>query len=281
MKRAIGPGHRTNANDESLNARTQNHPSGVNPEQLQVLIVDDERMMRDLLSMSLRRLGYNVTMADNGFKALETFEEKVFDLLILDVMMPGMDGFEVCSEVRKRSDVPIVMLTALSRPDDIVRGLELGADNYITKPFTFKEVEAKIQAIMRRFALAGERNEFAIMKHGDITINDDNSEVRIADRIVNLTRTEYQLLRYMLIHAGDLVRKEELLQAVWGYDEGGNTNLVELAVGRLRKKIEPDAASPIHLITIRGFGYKLVDPQNEEAATVPGNAARHRAPTKE
>ena len=120
--------------------------------QRKILVVDDEKMIRSLLKMSLQRMGYDIVVADNGQEALELFDQRPFDLVLLDILMPGMDGFAVCSELRKISDVPIIMLTALNRPDDVVRGLELGADNYITKPFTFKEVEARIRAILRRTA---------------------------------------------------------------------------------------------------------------------------------
>jgi len=248
--------------------------NAISPESLRVLVVDDERMMRELLTMSLRRLGYRVEAVDNGMQALKILSAESYDLLLLDVMMPGMDGFAVCTEVRKRSDIPIVMLTALSRPDDVVRGLEVGADNYITKPFTFKEVEARIQAIVRRSVLASERNAFTIMEHGDICINDEHNEVTINTQPVELTRTEYQLLHYMVIHAEELVSKEDLLQSVWGYEDGGNTNLVELAVGRLRKKIEENPAQPKRLVTVRGFGYKLV---HAESSQNDSNLINHRA----
>lgn len=230
-------------------------------DRLRVLVADDEKMMRDILTMSLQRLGYAVVTASNGADALRAFEINHFDLALLDVLMPEMDGFEVCLEIRKRSDVPIIMLTALSRPDDIVRGLELGADNYITKPFTFKEVEARIRAILRRSSIVAteQQSKFSILEHGDIRINDEISEVTVAGEYVELTRTEYRLLYYLINKSNQPVSKDELLEEVWGYESADSPNLVELAIRRLRKKIEDNPSRPSRLVTVRGFGYKLTD----------------------
>lgn len=228
-------------------------------DKLNVLVVDDEKLMCDILTMSLQRLGYAVTTASNGLDALDLFESQEFDLLLLDVMMPDMDGFDVCVEIRKRSDVPIIMLTALSRPDDIVRGLEAGADNYITKPFTFKEVEARIKAILRRTVQSAEQTTFVITELGDLKMNDETHEVTVNDEYVELTRTEYRLLQHLMHHPNQTLSKEDLLNNVWGYEIADSPNLVELAVRRLRKKIEDDASNPKRLVTVRGFGYKLTD----------------------
>lgn len=228
-------------------------------DKLSVLVVDDEKLMCDILTMSLQRLGYSVTTASNGLDALDLFETQEFSLLLLDVMMPDMDGFDVCTEIRKRSDVPIIMLTALSRPDDIVRGLEAGADNYITKPFTFKEVEARIKAILRRAVQSTEQSTFVITELGDLKMNDEIHEVTVGDEYVELTRTEYRLLQYLMHHPNQTISKEDLLNNVWGYEIADSPNLVELAVRRLRKKIEEDASNPKRLVTVRGFGYKLTD----------------------
>lgn len=238
--------------------------AAVTGDKLNVLVVDDEKLMCDILTMSLQRLGYAVTTASNGLDALDLFESQEFDLLMLDVMMPDMDGFDVCVEIRKRSDVPIIMLTALSRPDDIVRGLEAGADNYITKPFTFKEVEARIKAILRRTVQSSEPTTFVITELGDLRMNDETHEVTVGDEYVELTRTEYRLLQYLMHHPNQTLSKEELLNNVWGYEIADSPNLVELAVRRLRKKIEDDASNPKRLVTVRGFGYKLTDGQQKK-----------------
>jgi len=226
-----------------------------------ILVVDDERVMRDLLEKSLLRLGYDVTAVENGEKALDLLEITRFDLVMLDVVMPGMDGFEVCRELRRHSDVPVVMLTALNRPDDIVLGLELGADNYITKPFHFKEVEAQIRAILRRTAHISDRNVFDVAEYGDLKLNNTTREVFIAGKLVELTQTEFSLLQHLTARADRPVKKEEMLQEVWGYTDADNANLVELAIRRLRTKIETDASSPVRLVTVRGIGYKFVTQQ--------------------
>ncbi|MEZ4658363.1 MAG: response regulator transcription factor [Caldilineaceae bacterium] len=233
-------------------------PSFANSERpIRVLVADDQDMMRELLSMSLQRMGYSVRTACNGKEALELFQCTPFDLLLLDVVMPEMTGFEVCTAVRQFSDVPIIMLTALSRPDDIVKGLEYGADNYITKPFSFKEVEAKIQAIVRRTFFPSELTTYSILEEGDLWLNTETQEVRLEGIPVELTPIEFGLLHRLILHPNQPVSKEELLEKVWPEDASNNLNIVELAIRRLRTKIEADVAAPQRVITLRGFGYRL------------------------
>lgn len=238
-------------------------------DKISILVADDEKMMLQLLSMSLQRLGYHVVTAENGLEAIELFDRNHFDLVLLDVLMPGMDGFSACAEIRKRSDIPVVMLTALSRPDDIVRGLEIGADNYIVKPFTFKEVEAKLRAILRRTNFQNNQYVFQIIERGDIRLNSEVHQVTVGGAAVELTGTEFQLLHFLMTHADQTVSKEELLEAVWGYDSTDGSNLVEVAISRLRKKIEKDPARPDRLLTVRGIGYRFssAKPLKPEAAT--------------
>jgi len=244
---------RTTLQDEqSASSSTTQAGSKIN-----ILVADDEKMMLQLLSMSLQRLGYQVVTAENGLEAIEKFDRNHFDLVLLDVLMPGMDGFATCAEIRKRSDIPVVMLTALSRPDDIVRGLEIGADNYIVKPFTFKEVEAKLRAILRRTNFQNNQYVFQIIERGDIRLNSEIHQVTVGGVAVELTSTEFQLLHFMMTHADQTVSKEELLEAVWGYDSTDGSNLVEVAISRLRKKIEKDPARPDRLLTVRGIGYRF------------------------
>ena len=226
-------------------------------DKINILVADDEKMMLQLLSMSLQRLGYHVVTAENGLEAVELFDRHHFDLVLLDVLMPGMDGFTACAEIRKRSDILVVMLTALSRPDDIVRGLEIGADNYIVKPFTFKEVEAKLRAILRRTNFQNNQYVFQIIERGDIRLNSEVHQVTVGGVAVELTGTEFQLLHFLMTHADQTVSKEELLEAVWGYDSTDGSNLVEVAISRLRKKIEKDPARPDRLLTVRGIGYRF------------------------
>ncbi len=226
--------------------------------QIHVLVVDDERMIRNLLKMSLQRMGYEVTTADDGEQALRIFGESQFHLVLLDILMPNIDGFTVCSELRRISDVPIVMLTALNRPDDIVRGLELGADNYITKPFTFKEIEARIRAILRRTVHKAAVDPVNVLEYGDVRLDSGMRAATVSGTLVELTRTEYQLLYYLMGHVDQPVSKEDLLEQVWGYESAEtNANIVELAIRRLRKKLEEDPSHPVRLLTVRGVGYKF------------------------
>jgi DNA-binding response OmpR family regulator len=222
----------------------------------QVLVADDEKSMRDIMTLSLQRLGYVITAVDNGVDAIEMVRNRKFDLVMLDVMMPGKDGFVVCQELRRFTDVPIFMLTALNRPEDIVRGLELGADNYITKPFNFKELEARIRATLRRIEHRSTGVSFDVAEYGDLKLFNATLSASVAGRAVELTPTEFALLRYLASHAERPVSKEELLQEVWGYADASSQNLVELAARRLRTKIEDDPSSPTRLITVRGVGYR-------------------------
>ena len=222
----------------------------------QVLVADDEKSMRDIMTLSLQRLGYAVTVVDNGIDAVEITRKRKFDLVMLDVMMPGKDGFTVCQELRRFTDVPIFMLTALNRPEDIVRGLELGADNYITKPFNFKELEARIRATLRRIGHGNSGVAFDVAEYGDLKLFNATLSASVAGRTVDLTPTEFSLLRYLASHAERPVSKEELLQEVWGYSDANSQNLVELAARRLRTKIEEDSSNPTRLVTVRGVGYR-------------------------
>jgi DNA-binding response OmpR family regulator len=274
MKRSLGSGlpesDNRNPADNPISSRGKVH----------VLVVDDEKMIRSLLKMSLQRMGYEVTTADDGAEALELFQTQSFDLILLDILMPNVDGFTVCSELRRVSDVPIVMLTALNRPDDIVRGLELGADNYITKPFTFKEVEARIRAILRRTTNKIEAEPVQVLEHGDVRLDGGMRAATVGGNLVELTRTEYQLLHYLMSHVDLPVSKEDLLERVWGYEAADtNSNIVELAIRRLRKKLEDDASQPSRLVTVRGVGYKF-SPKGVASRLSPTTpAVQHRRPT--
>jgi DNA-binding response OmpR family regulator len=272
MKRSLGNG--SQAGDDRYSADNSAARGKVH-----VLVVDDEKMIRSLLKMSLQRMGYEVTTADDGAEALDLFQINSFDLVLLDILMPNVDGFTVCSEMRRVSEVPIVMLTALNRPDDIVRGLELGADNYITKPFTFKEVEARIRAILRRTTNKIEAEPVQVLEHGDVRLDGGMRAVTVAGSLVELTRTEYQLLHYLMSHVDLPVSKEDLLERVWGYEAADtNSNIVELAIRRLRKKLEDDASQPSRLITVRGVGYKFT-PKGLATRLAPVTpSVQHRRP---
>jgi len=223
-----------------------------------ILIVDDEDQLRNLLCISLQKNGYQLYEASNGLEALNLFEQCHIDLVLLDIMMPELDGFDTCIELRKISDVPIIMLSALNRPDDIVHGFDLGADDYITKPFTFREVSVRIQAILRRIAWINERPEFRVLSHNDIVLNDEIHEVTVRGEVVHLTPIEYDLLHHLMSSPDRPVSKNELFKNVWGYDLAGGTNLVEVAIRRLREKIEVNPSRPVYLVTVRSAGYKFV-----------------------
>ncbi len=226
-----------------------------------ILVVEDEAFLRSLLQVTLEKEGFGVLTAADGLQAMHTFAAHSVDLILLDVLMPKMSGFEVCAEIRKRSDVPIVMLTALNSPDDTVQGFETGADDFISKPFTFKEVNARLQAILRRMAWTREQSSFAIITHGDITLNDDEHTVTAHGKSIHLTPIEYQLLHYLMSNPNRPISKEVLFKEVWGYDFTGGTNLVEVAMRRLREKIEEDPSAPQYLVTVRGAGYKFAVPE--------------------
>jgi DNA-binding response OmpR family regulator len=231
--------------------------SAVSPSNISVLVVDDEEPLRHLLQVSLQRQGYTVAVARNGREALDVVASRKIDLVLLDIMMPEMDGFTACAELRKRTDIPVVMLTALNRPDDIVHGFNLGADDYITKPFTFREVEVRLQAILRRVYWSQERPDPSILVGNEIILDDERHEVVVRGEPVHLTPIEYQLLRFLMTQPNRPVSKDMLFQQVWGYDLVGGTNLVEVAVRRLREKIERDPSQPVYLLTVRGAGYKF------------------------
>jgi len=253
----------------------------LDPDQVRVLVVDDEKVIRNLLQLSLQRMGYQVVIACDGPEALSVFEAQRFDLVLLDILMPGMDGFHVCKAIRKISDVPIVMLTALNRPDDIVLGLELGADTYITKPFTFREVEARIRAILRRASGRTESEFVQILEHGDVKLDSDLRAVTVAGSLVELTRTEYRLLHHLMSNVDRPLSKDRLLESVWGYEASDtNSNIVELAIRRLRKKLEDDPSNPMRLVTVRGVGYKFC-PRSVNHGRCAQNATgepQHRRP---
>jgi len=226
-----------------------------------ILIAEDEEFLRNLLFVSLEREGFAVVAARDGIDALDSFDSQHFDLVLLDVLMPRMDGFEVCAEIRKRSDVPIVMLTALNSPDNVVQGFELGADDFISKPFTFREVNARIQAILRRIGWSRERPSFLIMQFGEVILNDEEHTVDVRGQAVHLTPIEYQLLHYLMSNVNRPISKDKLFHEVWGYDFTGGTNLVEVAMRRLREKVESQPSAPEYLLTVRGAGYKFAIPE--------------------
>jgi DNA-binding response OmpR family regulator len=221
-----------------------------------ILVAEDEENLRSLLKLSLGRI-FDVEVVADGVACLESFDRRPADLVILDIMMPRMDGLQTCSELRRRSEVPIIMLTALGGSDDIVKGFNLGADDYITKPFTFKELLARVEAVFRRLDWATQPPPSRYIVNGNLKMDVDNRVVWLKNEEVHLTPIEFQLLHYLLSRPGQAVSKEDLFRQVWGYDFAGGTNLVEVGVRRLREKIEDDASNPQMILTVRGAGYRF------------------------
>lgn len=228
-----------------------------------ILVVDDEVNIVDILRSNLEREGYEVITAYDGHEALNRALKDAPDLILLDCMLPGMDGFDVCRNIRKESSVPILMLTAKSEEIDKVLGLELGADDYITKPFSIREVLARVKAQLRRSDIV-ERETIAqkededrahLIEVGDLVINTEAYEVHRNGELINLTLREYELVSFLAGHAGQVFTREELLAHVWGYAYFGDVRTVDVTVRRTREKLEPDQKNYTYLLTKRGVGY--------------------------
>ncbi|WP_214828908.1 response regulator YycF [Exiguobacterium algae] len=226
-----------------------------------ILVVDDEQPIADILKFKLEKEGYQVHVAYDGEEALEKVEELHPDLILLDIMLPLKDGMEVCREVRKKYDMPIIMLTAKDSEIDKVLGLELGADDYVTKPFSSRELLARVKANMRRHATAPAQetkganvNDIVI---GDLTIHPDSYMVTKRDEKIELTHREFELIHYLAQNIGQVMTREHLLQTVWGYDYFGDVRTVDVTVRRLREKVEDNPSTPSYIITRRGVGYYL------------------------
>jgi two-component system response regulator MtrA len=219
-----------------------------------VLLVEDDPSIREIAALGLKQAGYRVTTSGDGREGLMRARQETFDAVILDVMLPSLDGFEICREIRRDSRVPIVMLTARTDTVDIVVGLESGADDYITKPFEMPELVARVRAVLRR---AGSAPEEVVLEVGPLRIDPASYSVRKGDVELALTATEFKLLLEMARRPGQVFTREVLLQRVWSYDYLGDSRLVDVAVQRLRAKIEDDPASPRLIGTVRGVGYRL------------------------
>ncbi|MGZ4146210.1 MAG: response regulator, partial [Actinomycetota bacterium] len=218
-----------------------------------VLLVEDDESIRASTALGLERAGFSVATARDGGEALERFGTASVDAVVLDLMLPVVDGFEVCRRIRRDSDVPIVMLTARNDASDVVAGLELGADDYVTKPFDLPVLAARLRAVLRR-AIESPR---LVRRVGDLEIDTAAFVARRAGVELRLTRTEFGLLAELAARPGQVFTRELLLQTVWGYDYLGDSRLVDVAVQRLRAKIEDDPAHPTRLTTVRGIGYRL------------------------
>ncbi|HLS09814.1 response regulator transcription factor [Lentibacillus sp.] len=227
-----------------------------------ILIVDDEASIVTLLKFNVEQAGFETDVAYDGKEAIEKAESADFDLIILDLMLPEMDGLEVCKHLRtNKNDTPILMLTAKDEEFDKILGLELGADDYLTKPFSPKEVIARIKAILRRSEKTQESNTASSNKIGDLTIYPDRYEAELKGEPLTFTRKEFELLYYFSTHKGKVLSRDQLLSAVWNYDFVGDTRIVDVHVSHLREKIEPNTKKPVYIKTVRGLGYKMEDPK--------------------
>lgn len=227
--------------------------------QKRLLVVDDEPAIIKGLKFSLEQDGYIIEEAYDGQEAVDKFESQDFDLVILDVMLPGLDGFQVLQRIREKSAVPVIMLTAKGEDMDKILGLEYGADDYITKPFNILELKARIKAIFRRANNAETRNKDQIIKVGNMTINIANRSVTIDGKDINLTAKEFDLLQLFASNPGKVYSREQLLEMVWKYDYLGDLRTVDVHIRRLREKIEPNPSQPEYIFTKWGVGYYFVD----------------------
>ena len=224
-----------------------------------ILVVEDEKAISDILAFNLQREGYDTIAAYDGAEGLRCALEEAPDLILLDVMLPKMDGFEVCRQVREQKDTPIIMLTAREEETDKVTGLELGADDYITKPFSMRELMARVKANMRRI-YSGEEKEKPAASEGDgLRVSRDNGMVYKNGRPLELSAREFDILCFLSAAPGRVFSREELMEQVWGYEYYGDLRAVDVAIRRLREKVEDQPASPKYIITKRGMGYYFAD----------------------
>lgn len=231
---------------------------------MKVLIVDDDRTLADVLAFTMRREGYQVIKAHDGNAALRRWAEDQPDLILLDINLPGEDGFSICKTIRQASQVPIIMLTVRGEDDDVVRGLELGADDYIPKPFSPRQLVARAGAVLRR---AGSRPAPAVREHGRILLDLRRREVRIQEgEPITLTPLESRLLDYLLTNTGIVLTADAIIDHVWG-PEGGDRGMLRQVIHRLRSKIEPDPSDPIYIETVPGIGYGMAPGPDDQLSS--------------
>lgn len=223
---------------------------------IRILLVEDESALSEPLSFLLEREGYEITVVEDGPGAIDEFDRNGTDLILLDLMLPGIPGTEVCREIRTRSSVPIIMVTAKDSEIDIVVGLELGADDYVTKPYSTRELLARIRAVRRRHSDQGNESESVLMA-GTVRMDIERHRVSVSDTPVNMPLKEFELLEFLLRNAGRVLTRGQLIDRVWGADYFGDTKTLDVHIKRIRSRIETKPSEPIMLVTVRGLGYRF------------------------
>ena len=222
-----------------------------------ILIVEDEEALSDPLAFLLGREGFQTIVVDNGLDALPVFDREGADLVLLDVMLPGMSGMEVCRKLREVSSVPIIMLTAKDSELDKVLGLELGADDYVTKPYSARELIARIRAVLRRRSAETDSATESVLQGGPVRMDIDRHVVTVNGEEISMPLKEFELLEILLRNVGRVTTRGQLIERVWGADYVGDTKTLDVHINRLRSKIEPDSSAPQYVVTVRGLGYKF------------------------
>ena len=222
-----------------------------------ILVVEDEEALSDPLAFLLGREGFQTIIVDNGLDALPVFDREGADLVLLDVMLPGMSGMEVCRKLREVSSVPIIMLTAKDSELDKVLGLELGADDYVTKPYSARELIARIRAVLRRRSAETDSATESVLQGGPVRMDIDRHVVTVNGEEISMPLKEFELLEILLRNVGRVMTRGQLIERVWGADYVGDTKTLDVHIKRLRSKIEPDSSAPQYVVTVRGLGYKF------------------------
>ncbi len=234
-----------------------------------ILVVDDEPRYQRLLEANLRTDGYDVVTASNGLEAINSFSTQPIDLILLDIMMPELDGFETCQRIREYSSVPIIMLTAKGDEKDRVRGLDLGADDYLTKPFSATELLARVRAVLRRAQVSTDGSQTRYFTHGDIRIDFARAEVWRDGELISLSATEYRLLLQFVHKVGKIISAEDLLSSIWGAEYRKEKEILWVSIARLRQKLEKEPHAPKHIVTRTGLGYLMPPIEEENLAPAP------------
>ena len=223
-----------------------------------ILVVEDEETLAESLRFNLAREGYEVTVVEDGRQALDTFRAQSSDLVVLDLMLPGLGGLDVLRQLRASSQVPVVVVTAKDLEADVVAGLELGADDYVTKPFSMRELISRISANLRRASRGPAPMDSLVLEAGPVAMDVDRYEVRVRGKPVDFRPKEFELLEALLVRKGRLVHRQVLLEEVWGMPFYGDPKTLDVHIRRLREKVEDDPRSPVWIVTVRGLGYKFV-----------------------